>query len=86
MSADVFAADGKRLKSLGFRCQKICVLFVCFSMPIWGVDMSGHFEKLEYEHVYINPINIDYYWFFKRWARRDLNPRPRDYESPALTN
>jgi hypothetical protein len=20
-----------------------------------------------------------------RWARRDLNPGPRDYESPALT-
>jgi len=20
------------------------------------------------------------------WARRDLNPRPEDYESPALTN
>ena len=22
---------------------------------------------------------------FPRWARRDLNPQPRDYESPALT-
>ncbi len=23
---------------------------------------------------------------FEWWARRDLNPRPEDYESPALTN
>ncbi len=22
---------------------------------------------------------------FSKWARRDLNPGPRDYESPALT-
>jgi hypothetical protein len=29
-----------------------------------------------------------YTWFFEDfrwWARRDLNPGPRDYESPALT-
>ena len=24
---------------------------------------------------------LDLFW----WARRDLNPQPRDYESPALT-
>ncbi len=27
-----------------------------------------------------------FYAVFKKWAQRDLNPRPIDYESTALTN
>ena len=30
-------------------------------------------------------INTLFFMSLLWWARRDLNPQPRDYESPALT-
>ena len=37
----------------------------------------GSIERTKERTKLVNLIN----W----WARRDLNPQPRDYESPALT-
>ena len=47
---------------------------------------TGHYEpRLKDDDRDVDALNPCIYKVPIKWARRDLNPRPRDYESPALT-
>ena len=81
----VFGSDedeGLFLKTLG----EVCVR-TDWEVHAW-VLMSTHYHLLlETSNANIRPsdLRLPVHWG-EWWARRDLNPRPEDYESPALTN
>jgi hypothetical protein len=57
-----------------------------FSGVASGVNFDEELKLLQLEigpamRSYFDLRTLDTCW----WARRDLNPQPRDYESPALT-
>jgi hypothetical protein len=51
---------------------------------LYGDKLGGNLEQAYQNFGVIAPVATNFTlgcW----WARRDLNPQPRDYESPALT-
>ena len=50
-----------------------------------GTKIMGHYKVIAIEGDGACGLPVCTIWRAAWWARRDLNPQPRDYESPALT-
>ncbi len=80
-------------KALFHPQTEICDSF-CLKFPILPLAFSlfkGFFAAIQsFLKLMANVIGVSYRQycschFYTKWARRDSNPEPRDYESPALT-